>query len=207
MIFEGQLDIFELLEAAEARAPQAHMSAGTFMVPGDLEAMFEKKEAHHREFSVTKGNWKPYQGWGPCATSGHGSPHWAQSFDADLRCQHYGRSECSCVGSLVYRVYCHNCDHWTDIYAHENLVWEEHLDHCWPGWRDLPVLEGKRSGFGYKFTYPDGYPEGFMIPGSPILDCRGSEPIGGKHVAGHSPFGGVKVGVLQECKVHDWGGG
>lgn len=204
-IFGEQLDAFELMYPVETMPDDvAPGDIRLLLNPVSLELMFDAREAHFREFNVNKGNWKPYRGLSPQAVSGRESEHPAQSFDSDLRCQHYGRG-CSCVGSLVYRAYCHECGHWTGIYDHENKAWEEHLDHCWPGWRDLPVLEGKRVGFGYEFTYPDDYPESFKVTGAPILDCRGDSTMGGKHVAGHSPFGGVKVGVIQDCQIHSQG--
>lgn len=195
---DGQLDIFDLMDAATAPITDA----GSFMHPGDFEAMYNQKRAWHAEYHVNKGNWRPYRGWSAKQYDGKGSAHLGESFDADLRCQHYWRNPCQCVGSLVYRVYCHDCDHWTGIYADENLAWEEHLDHCWAGWRDLPVLESRQVGYGYKWEIPAGYPEHFLQRGAPIRDCRGNGMAGRRHVPDANEFGGLKVAVFQPCTKH-----
>jgi len=203
MTIDGQLDIFELLTDGELVPTEVVLGAGSFMFPGDFEAMYNQKKAWHAEYHVDKGNWRPYRGWTSNQFDGKDSAHLAESFDADLRCQHSRRRECSCVGSLVYRVYCHGCGHWTGIHADENLAWEEHLDHCWPGWRDLPVLESKQVGYGYKWDIPADYPTPFQQPGAPIRDCRGSGPFAGRHVPRSNQFGGLKVAVFQDCKQHN----
>lgn len=195
---DGQLDLFDLLDTV-ATPPSG---AGSFMHPGDFEAMYNQKRAWHAEYHVSKCNWRPYRGWAAKQYSGKGSNHLAESFDADLRCQHYWRNPCQCVGSLVYRVYCHDCDHWTGIHADENLAWEEHLDHCWTGWRDLPVLESRQVGYGYKWEIPSGYPEHFQQRGAPIRDCRGNGMAGGRHVPDANEFGGLKVAVFRPCTKH-----
>lgn len=204
-VIEGQLSIFDVLvskaeELVEAASPI--QEAGTFTHPGDLEAMYNQKRAWHTEYHVDNGNWRPYRGWTAKQYSGKDSEHVAQSFDADLRCQHYWRNPCQCVGPLVYRVYCHSCDHWTGIYDNENLAWEEHLDHCWPGWQDLPVLESRQVGYGYKWEIPADYPARFQQVGAPLRDCRGNKHVGGRHVPGMSPFGGLAVGSIQPCAKH-----
>jgi len=203
---DGQASIFDMLahETEDSSDTGTILSdIGTFTTPGDLEAMFQKREQHFQEFNVMKGNWKPYRGWAVNTLSGAESTHQASCYDADLRCRHVGEKTCSCVGSIVYRVYCHTCETWTGIYGDENAAWEAHLDQCWAGWRDLPVLEGKQVGYGYKYTYPEDYPAEFKRPGSPIRDCRGLTKYGRRHVPGAEPFGGVKVGVIQDCKQHN----
>ncbi|MGP5256402.1 DUF6349 family protein [Glutamicibacter ardleyensis] len=201
---DGQIDAFDLLMALQpAPEPQPVGDVGTFLHPGDLEAMYDAKIAHHREFHVDKGSWKPYRGWSAQEASGKDSAHQATCYDAELRCSSHWGKGCQCVGSLVYRVYCHDCAHWTGIYDDGNKAWEAHLDHCWTGWRDLPVLESKPTGYSYKWNIPDGYPEKFVQPGAPIRDCRGDTKYGTRHVPGHSQYGGVKVGVTQDCKIHN----
>ncbi|MBF6671547.1 DUF6349 family protein [Glutamicibacter sp. FBE19] len=198
-IIDGQMNLFELLN--DDPAPVA-LNPGNIKLlwnPKGLDRMIRAREAHFEEFNVRKGNWKPYRGLSPVSSTGQDSDHYATSFDSDLRCFHYSGG-CSCVGTLVYRVYCHNCEHWTGIHSNENGAWEEHLDHCWTGWRNLPVLCGIQKGYGYWFKYPDDYPEEFKQPGSPIRDCRGNGTSGTRHVPSGNDFGGVKVGVVQECK-------
>ncbi len=203
----GQSDIFDLIQMEKPTVIafdelSSVGDAGTFTNPGDLEAMFQKREAHFQEFNVMRGNWKPYRGWAVHTSSGAESTHNASCYDAELRCRHT-QVECYCVGTIVYRVYCHTCETWTSIYSSENEAWEAHLDTCWPGWRELPVLEGKQVGYGYQYTYPDDYPKDFKQSGAPIRECRGLTKYARRHVPGHSPFGGVTVGVIQDCKQHN----
>lgn len=209
-VIDGQLDIFELLEPEPQVIPlhavKPFADAGTFTHPGDLEAMFQKREAHYREFNVMIGNWKPYRGWEISTTSGKGSEHIACCYSAELRCRHYGHRDdqkCLCVSMRVYRVHCQDCETWTDVHDSENKAWEAHLDQCWTGWRELPVIESKTSGYTYAYTFPDDYPKEFKRPGAPIRDCRGLTKYATRHVPGDGPFGGIKVGVVQDCKQHN----
>lgn len=207
MTIQGQLSIFDLLEPETRRRNitqllQPVSDAGTFTHPGDLEAMFQRREQHFQEFNVMKGNWKPYRGWAVHTSSGAESTHQASCYEADLRCRH-AQIECYCVGTIVYRVYCHTCETWTGIHGTENAAWEAHLDQCWTGWRDLPVLESKTVGYSYKYTYPEDYPAEFKRPGAPIRDCRGNTKYATRHVPAAEPFGGVKVGIIQDCKQHN----
>lgn len=207
---DGQMDLFDLL-ASEADSgwsgelilPPTPGDIGTFLHPGDLEAMYDAKLAHRREFNVNKGNWKPYRGWSAQEASGKDSAHQATCYDAELRCSSHWGKGCQCVGSLVYRVYCHDCEHWTGIYEDGNQAWEAHLDHCWTGWRDLPVLESKVVSYSYKHTPPADYPAKFLQPGAPIRDCRGLTKYATRHVPGHNQYGGVMVGVIRDCKQHN----
>ncbi|MGP4995525.1 DUF6349 family protein [Glutamicibacter ardleyensis] len=209
-VIDGQLDIFTLLDsmlpAADASDSLRIEGVGTLMHPGDLEAMYEARQAHFAEFNVMAGNWKPYRGWAANGSSGAESTHLATSYDAELRCNHHGHRDgqkCLCVGGIVYRVYCHNCEHWTGIYASENEAWEAQLDHCWDGWRELPVLEGRTVGYESRYNMPDDYPKEFIRPGAPIRDCRGLTKYMLRHVPAGSVNGGVKVGVIQDCKQHN----
>ena len=48
-VFDGQIDVFDLLTALQpAPEPQPVGDVGTFLHPGDLEAMYDAKIAHHR---------------------------------------------------------------------------------------------------------------------------------------------------------------
>lgn len=211
MTIQGQLDIFDILEFQVQRRDVTHLAittsgAGTFTNPGDLEAMFQKREAHYQDFNVMKGNWKPYRGWEISTRSGSGSEHDAGCYSAELRCRHYGHRDdqkCLCVSMRLYRVYCEGCEAWTGIYDSENKAWEAHLDECWPGWRNLPIVESRTVGYSYKFTFPDDYPKEFKRPGAPIRDCRGLTKYATRHVPAAEPFGGVKIAVVQDCRKHN----
>lgn len=197
---DGQTDLLELM--IQPVGTQS-LDVGTLNEPGNLDDMVDAKRAHFQEFNVDNGNWKPYRGLQGTWVTGHRSDHHAQCFDADLRCQHYWRNPCQCVGSLVYRVYCAGCDWWGSIHDKENRATEEYLDHCWPGWRELPVIEStmKPNG-GYTYAFPSDYPAEWQVPGSPIRTCRGADTIGGRHVPGRSPYGGVDAAVIRKCKKH-----
>ncbi|MHC6175438.1 DUF6349 family protein [Glutamicibacter sp. X7] len=200
---DGQMELLDLLEPEPTVITG---DPGTFAMPGDLEAMAQAKDAHFEKFNVHRGNWRPYRGWTPSSGTGQGSEHLAAAFNADLRCHAShkdARRPCHCVGGYYYRVYCFGCNHWTGIYDRENGAWEEHLDHCWPGWRDLPVIEAtpNESG-GYKYAMPDNYPPDWMVPGAPTRDCRGLSKVATRHVPAGNQFGGVKTAVIQECKQH-----
>ena len=200
----GQLSIFDLMEPDPVDGPV--IDAGTLNDPGDFESMANARDAHFREFNVNRGNWKPYRGWSFRESSGKDSPHPATCFYTDLRCQHYQhRGECSCIGNLTYRVYCHGCDHWSEICESENGAWESHLDHCWPGWRELPVVETTMKNYNYVFHWPKDYPETWKVPGAPVRDCRGE--LATRHVPGASPFGGVKAAAVRGCEKHNPKGG
>ena len=199
MTIEGQLTIFDVLTEAPAIMEG---DPGTFLHPGDFEAMHDQKNAWHDEYNVHNHNWRPYRGWTPNSINGKDSAHVAQSFDADLRCQHYWRTPCECVGQLVYRVYCYGCEYWTGIHGNENEAWEEHLDHCWPGWRELPILESKQVGYGYQWAFPDNYPTKFKQAGAPLKDCRGVGPLASRHVPAGNTFGGLRLAAFQPCDKH-----
>lgn len=203
MVLDGQTSIFDLLQTEKPAQPVTIDGVGTLNDPGDFEAMHEARLEHFRIHSVDKGNWRPYRGWAAHTHSGKGSAHEATCFDAELRCTHHGRrGECQCVGSLTYRVYCHGCEEWLSIHETANDAWEAYLDHCWPGWRDLPVVETSTRGYSYVYHWPKNYPEAWKIPGAPVRDCRGLTKYATRHVPGGSPFDGIKVAVIQECAKH-----
>ena len=211
----GQLDLLSLLEEPTAEPMDRSQLVGWTFYETDPD----KLDAYHRAWvdfhhALPHGEWKGFPGWHEEMTGRNaaaGSPHPSFTYWADLRCRHWleataeqrSRGYCQCVGKhMLYRVYCSGCDWWTPTFDRENLAVEAYLDRCWPGWRELPVLESRTKGYDYLFTYPDGYPEEFKTPGSPIRDCRGQTKWGTRHVAGGSPFGGYKVAVVQDCEVH-----
>ncbi len=92
LITGEQQDLFEYFDSLESVAVKL-ADAGSFMRPGDFEAMYMQKQAWHAEYHVNKGNWRPYRGWASNQFNGKDSNHFAESFDADLRCQHSWRQE------------------------------------------------------------------------------------------------------------------
>ena len=134
---------------------------------------------------------------------------------ADLRCDHWPSPNpnvepCQCVGDLVYKGMCTRCDweaehYWDD----ENRAAEDALDHAWPGWRDLPVLEhppyadvGGKSAEKDKKRWLDYanrlYPPGWIEQGGPIKTPRKANST--RHVPNRSGWGGYNVGVLWESE-------
>ena len=86
----------------------------------------------------------------------------AYAVTADLRCRHFSPETCVCPGDLIDRIYCAECQWWTGIYANESHAAVDYLDHCWPGWRDLPVLP--EGGPDRPIKIPKDYPEEWNAP-------------------------------------------
>ncbi|WP_448810542.1 DUF6349 family protein [Agromyces bauzanensis] len=116
---------------------------------------------------------------------------------ADLRCAHYGRPRCQCVGDPVYRAICIDCDWHAD--GTENTVVSAWHDHAWPGWRDLPVVpreladraaHGGKERTGRDRWIEARYPTEWQTPGAPIITERG---LGTRHVPGRSPWAGFDM--------------
>ena len=201
----GQTSIFDLLEVKAPTEDQLAVvdGPGTFWKPGNLQAMWEAREAHFNKFRGTHGEeWQPYRGWDADETCSKDSDHYAQVFDANLGCRHFGTAGCYCVGGFIYRAYCHGCQWWGPIRASANAAWEAQLDHCWPGWRDLPVIEASTSGYSYTYHVPKDYPAEWQVPGAPTKDCRGLTNISTRHVPAGNQYGGLKLGISQECDKH-----
>lgn len=212
---DGQVDMFELLAEEKGQSVDLSRLTGWTYYETDPDKLDAIHKAWGDAYCGRKGaGWRRFPGWHESMTGRNiakNSPHPSFTYWADLECRHWiettveqrQRGYCQCVGKgMLYRLYCSGCEWWTPTHDGENAAVEAYLDHCWPGWRDLPVLEGKTKGYDYLYTYPDGYPEGFKTPGSPIRDCRGQTKWATRHVPGGSPFGGYKVGVVQECEVH-----
>jgi len=145
-----------------------------------------------------------YRGWHETRTgrNAYGTPHPTVMYYADLRCNHY-RTDCYCVGDLYYRAYCVGCEWWTPITDGENIAAGLILDHCWPGWRDLPTVESKPNAkFGYDFALPADYPAEWQVPGAPVKECRDNTKTGTRHVPSRSPWGGYATAVTRECEAH-----
>ncbi|HAY44076.1 MAG TPA: hypothetical protein DCY59_11265 [Micrococcaceae bacterium] len=176
---------------------------------------FTSKEFHPDDFDAADAanrrwvndKFKMYQGWVESITgrSGSGSYHPSFTYTADLRCTCNDarlvrdRLECYCVGGRLERVYCAGCDWWTAITDRETEASELLLDHCWPGWRDLPIIETKmKPNGGYTYKYPAGYPEAWKVRGAPTRDVR--EHYSSRHVPGYNEFGGYKTAVPRDTQ-------
>ena len=142
--------------------------------------------------------------------NGLGTPHPSFTYSASIDCAHWRETTvsnrgtyCQCMRGHYYRIYCVGCEWWTPVADGENEAAELLLDHCWPGWRELPTIETKQNAkYGYDFAIPDDYPTEWQVPGAPIKDCRGNTKHGLRHVPSGSPWGGYKTAVVRECKQH-----
>lgn len=205
----GQLDIFDLIETDKPTvipldALKPVIDAGTFHHPGTPEALEEKLLAFREDHKKRGFRWKTYVGWATYyETSGVGSDHKSAKFSSILHCPHNVEDWCSCVKWHVSRVYCAGCNWWSGIHVSTSDAVHEYLDHCWPGWRDLPVLEGKTVGYQKKFNLPADYPKEFMVTGAPLLDCRGNSRTATRDVPGGNQFGGYQVAMSQDCEQHN----
>lgn len=183
--------------------------------PDELDRIASKWHAAHQGLKGSA--WRMFPGWHESHTgsNGHNSAHRSYVYTADLRCKHDPANgprlvmealadPCQCVGNDYYRrIYCAGCDWWTDVYDDENIAVEEYLDHCWPGWRDLPVIEtSMKPAGGYNFKIPADYPADWQVPGAPVRDCRGETKYGTRHVPAGSPWHGYRAAVTRECSKH-----
>jgi hypothetical protein len=186
-----QVDLFDLLTLEEPITAPLGFTTDTYS-PDDLNKAADRWRAEHGVFGL----WGKSHMW-HCSNYDFGrnrtvaGKHPTVLMTADTRCDHYGPTRCSCIGDLLYRALCEGCGHATDIHATENAAVEEHLDHCWAGWRNLPTLTRTAQG---EWKIPDDYPISWQVPGAPIRTLR--EPMGTRHVPSASPFGGYDAGTL-----------
>ncbi|MDQ0854816.1 hypothetical protein QFZ79_002927 [Arthrobacter sp. V4I6] len=214
-VITGQLDMLCLLEPESPTVDLSSLTGFTFYQadPDALDAInLAWSTAYH---SLPHNEWRMFPGWRESQTGrslGKDNPHPSFMYAADLRCNHFLKATCAyreanpcqCVGKgMVYKAYCTACDWWTPIASGENEAVELQLDHGWPGWRELPVIESKmKSTGGYAFNVPATYPQEWQTPGAPIRECRGMTRYGTRHVPMASPFGGYKTAVVRECGAH-----
>lgn len=137
---------------------------------------------------------------GPAPAPEDLQPHTTVVVNADLRCTHHG-IECQCVGNdLLYRAWCATCSWWTPPHTSEREAIAASLDHCWPGWRELPLFPHRVAGPSLN-DMPADYPTDWQTPGAPVRTIR--KPMGTRPVQGRSPFGGWDYGVLTETTHQD----
>lgn len=178
------LDLLDLI-ADEAPATPTSFTLDESWTPDQLQAGYEKrcKRAELEPegtlgIRLTSHCWAlPYTQAG--ATRG---AHPIQVVSAHLGCPHRHGEECQCVGRadpIVYRAYCDSCRYWTPVSVDENGAAETIHDHCWPGWRELPIgTDASRD-------------EHWSQPGAPVITARSR--YGTRHVPGRSPYGGYDL--------------
>lgn len=211
-----QLDLLDLLadlEALPAPAPTMHWrEARRFLYDmPSREELVERIEAwaaqEDEARAQNQAGWLRFYGWqADVFTIGSEGRHSARVFTSDTRCLEHmhntdadGFSTNLCVGSYLARIYCTNCDWWTEPCDGTNAAVEAFHDHCWPGWRDLPVITTKPKGMAYAYPFPDDYPEAWKVPGAPTIDWRAT-PAGGRHVpisTYSTPFNGFAMARIR----------
>ena len=213
----GQLDIFELLKPEQVPVDFSKLVGFTMSVsdPDELDriALAWSTAYHDKPWQ----EWRMFPGWRESHTGSNGlnGPHPSFTYTADLRSCGHERyrtvsereaNPCLCLSGFLYRIYCSGCDWWTGVADDENGVAEAYLDHCWNGWRELPVIEStmKPNG-GYTYHFPRDYPEAWKAPGSPLKECRGETKYGTRHVPSGSPYGGYRAAAVRPCEKHSRG--
>lgn len=184
-------DLLDLLDDMLAPAPTAPFgfTLSTDFTPAEFEYAYERRAKRDGQLGVAVWSHQWHATWcGPTRTTG---AHPCASLTVSLRCQHEGTNRCHCVKSFLYRIYCHSCAWWTPVRTDENLIAEDYHDHCWPGWRDLPIDKPTESRTK-KWT-PLPRDEQWTTPGAPILTARTG--LGTRHVPDRSPWGGYDLGI------------
>lgn len=212
-VLDGQLDLLALLEPEPEVIDLDALIGFTMDVTDPYE--LDRISLAWSEAYATKPHqeWRPFPGWRESHTGANGlnGAHPSYMYTAELRCRCWRTRSCAdresnpcqCVGGYYHRAYCAGCDWWTLVCDGENEAAEAYLDHCWTGWRELPVIESKMNPKGgYSYAIPKDYPKEWQVPGAPTKDCRGMTKHGTRHVPGGSPYGGYKTAVIKECEAH-----
>lgn len=173
------LDILDVITAEPTAAPQTYTTA-TDWTPAQLdeayEALCKRAEVEGTRCGIRL--WSHM--WATSfATRPTRGAHPMEVVSAHLGCECPRGTDCQCVTALVYRAWCRDCAHWTAIRDDESAAVVELHDHCWPGWRELPV--GATADRGPHWEQA----------GAPIITERA--PHGTRAVAGYSPYGGYDL--------------
>lgn len=137
----------------------------------------------------------------------------------DMRCDCWiprGEERCQCVGYQLYRGYCRGCGWYGPARTDEDpAVYDAH-DHCYPGWRDLPVIVGPIPETGNSKSEKAieafirrleslGYPEGWIEAGGPIRERR--QRGGTRAHTVHTGYGNYSIaGAVEGCVTMDCDG-
>lgn len=167
-----------------------------------------------RGFSARMSAWSQWiheYGQFDCIRLSHGWHSWRSAQEptaqcrpivmyADLRCNCY-EPGCQCVGDSIHRGACLHCSFEGPGRLDENEAAEDANDHCWPGWRDLPIVpkvpEGgttkkdKQARSSWVRKLNNLYPAGWLESGGPIRTLRTG--VGTRHVPERTPFGGYDM--------------
>ncbi|WP_221936742.1 DUF6349 family protein [Skermania sp. ID1734] len=181
-----QLDLFAELERSEREANEANGIPSLFGSPARglvaRQDEFEEWQRTYGSFASLCDSHAWVVEW--TAPSAVTDTCQATVLHADLRCDH--DEPCYCVGDLVCRGACTGCA-WEGgaVRASEDDAVADALDHCFPGWRQSPIVVSQkgRGEVTQHPTRPDGWP---------IIVERGPG-AGRRPVPGRSPWGGYDV--------------
>lgn len=178
------LDLLEVVTAAPTEAPQ-HYTTATDFTPAQFDEAYEAVCKRAEVDGTTLGVRLWSHMWASdFATQPTRGAHPMEVVSAHLECRCRREVSCQCVTALVYRAWCGDCAYWTSIHAGETAAVEELHDHCWPGWRSLPVgLNADRE-------------EHWTQHGAPVVTARGEH--GRRAVPGRSPYGGYDLAAPVE---------
>ena len=180
---------------------------------------YEQRAWEAREWSLDYGNfncidishgwWSWY--WNRPSTAQAGREYCqpvAMHAHLSCGCKAHWEKPCPCqnVGGSFHRGMCTWCDWEGENRASEKEAVYDALDHSWPGWRDLPVLNSrpitassakdKKIADRWLANAESLYPLNWIRQGGPILTAR--EPLGTRDIPDGSGFGGYDVGIPRE---------
>lgn len=186
------LDLMELLDEIEAPAARETFTLDILSAEEMDRAWTWWTRANGRF-----GSWRLFHQWriNDLASSPLASGHECMTVQAYLGCAsfpfaHADRVTCSCVGGDVHRTVCAPCDWASDVVTTESAAVQAWHDHAWPGWRDLPVVDGQgtRPTATWAKRLESVYPDGWGKPGAPVLTRRSHRMS--RDVPRRSPWGG-----------------
>jgi hypothetical protein len=200
LVDAGQLDLFAEIETAEV---EERLASAPCLYASTARGFFARLAAWTQ--------WIDEYGNFDCIRLSHGWHTWYRDqqpthqcrpivMSADLRCNCYEYG-CQCVGELIYRGACLHCDFEGPDRLSENEAAEDANDHCWHGWRDLPIVPPAPEGGTSKkdnqarstwvSKVNELYPAGWLEDGGPIRTRRSG--LGTRHVPARTPFGGYDM--------------
>ena len=196
----GQLDLLAVIEEAKLEAPMRTLYGSPARGLAARAAEFAAWRAAHGSL----GSYGRSHAWTVCLTCPDTPTDRCQPtvLFADLRCncgRYRDSYRCTCVGDLMYRGACRQCDWEGDPRDRENAAAEDACDHAWAGWAELPVVpavpQERKKRAAWVEQVSELYPVGWLEDGGPIRTARSRS--GSRHVAGRTPFGGYDLAAVD----------
>lgn len=196
----GQLDLFAEQEAADEAARAAERERKAANAPSLFNSPARGMAARAAEFQAWRDE---YGNFGSYIRSHAFEPVIPAPLERPGRCQPWVLSahapdDWTGGPGLAYIAVCRVCDEWEGpVRGDENTAVEDGLDHSWPGWRDLPVVEHKPFGDKQVAMWLKAvkqvYPPGWIEACGPIRTWRTGLGTRSHHAY---EWGGYDVGVL-----------